>query len=121
VPRRLLVLLALLSVLVPGTAEAAPGIVGGGNADQPYPFAVSLHSSTGKLFCAGALLAPTWVVTAAHCAFGKPPSAITVRAGTNEAGEGGEVVQLADIVVNPACNTESPAGDIALLRLATPV
>ncbi|MEQ0560308.1 serine protease [Amycolatopsis sp. NEAU-NG30] len=120
-PRRLLVLLALLSVLVPGTATAAPGIVGGGNADQPYPFAVSLHSSTGKLFCAGALLAPTWVVTAAHCAFGKPPSAITVRAGTNEAGEGGEVVQLADIVVNPAFNTESPAGDIALLRLATPV
>jgi secreted trypsin-like serine protease len=106
--------------LVPATASAEPGIVGGGNADQPYPFAVSLHTSTGKLFCAGALIAPTWVVTAAHCAFDKSPAGISVRAGTSEVGQGGEVAQVADIVVNPAFNTQSPAGDIALLRLATP-
>ncbi|WP_370968556.1 trypsin-like serine protease [Amycolatopsis sp. cg9] len=120
-PRRLLVLLVLVFALVPATASADPAIVGGGDADQPYPFAVSLHSSTGKLFCAGALIAPTWVVTAAHCAFDKSPSAVSVRAGTNDSGEGGEVAKLAAIVVNPAFDTQSPAGDIALLRLATPV
>ena len=87
--RRLLVLLTVLSfVLVPGTAAADSDIVGGGNAAEPYPFAVSLHSSTGKLFCAGALIAPTWVVTAAHCAFDKAPSAVSVRAGTNDVGPG---------------------------------
>ncbi|MGW4519911.1 S1 family peptidase [Amycolatopsis sp. NPDC004378] len=118
--RRLLALLVLALVLVPGTAAAGPGIVGGGDADQPYPFAVSLHSSTGKLFCAGALIAPTWVVTAAHCAFDKTPSAVSVRAGTNDSGQGGEVAKVADIIVNPAFNTQSPAGDIALLRLAVP-
>ncbi|GAB3133887.1 serine protease [Amycolatopsis stemonae] len=118
--RRLLALLVLALVLVPGTAAAGPGIVGGGDADQPYPFAVSLHSSTGKLFCAGALIAPTWVVTAAHCAFDKTPSAVSVRAGTNDSGQGGEVAKVADIIVNPAFNTQSPAGDIALLRLAAP-
>lgn len=120
-PRRLLALLVLMFALVPATASAEPGIVGGSNADQPYPFAVSLHSSTGKLFCAGALIAPAWVVTAAHCAFDKSPAGISVRAGTAEVGQGGEVAQVADVVVNPAFNTQSPAGDIALLRLATPV
>lgn len=118
--RRLLALLVLMFALVPATASAEPGIVGGGNADQPYPFAVSLHSSTGKLFCAGALIAPAWVVTAAHCAFDKTPAGISVRSGTNEVSQGGEVGQVAGIVVNPAFNTQSPAGDIALLRLATP-
>jgi secreted trypsin-like serine protease len=120
VPRRLLALLVLVFALVPATASAEPVIVGGADADQPYPFAVSLHSSTGKLFCAGALIAPAWVVTAAHCAFDKTPAGISVRAGTTDVGQGGEVAQVADIVVNPAFNTQSPAGDIALLRLATP-
>ena len=113
-------LIACLFALVPATASAEPGIVGGADADQPYPFAVSLHSATGKLFCAGALIAPTWVVTAAHCAFDKTPSAISVRAGTNDVGQGGEVAQVAEIVVNPAFNTQTPAGDIALLRLTAP-
>ncbi len=119
--RRLLALLTVLAfVLVPGTAAAEPGIVGGGGADQPYPFAVSLHSTSGKLFCAGALIAPTWVVTAAHCVFDKAPAAVTPRVGSNDSGQGGEVAQTAEVIVNPAFDTQNPAGDIALLRLATP-
>jgi secreted trypsin-like serine protease len=122
VTRRLLALLSVLTfVLVPGTAVAEPGIVGGGAADQPYPFAVSLHSSSGKLFCAGALIAPAWVVTAAHCVFDKTPAAVSARVGTNDSGQGGEVARAGEIIVNPAFNTQSPAGDIALLRLAAPV
>ena len=120
--RRLMALLTvLMSVLVPGTAAAEPAIIGGTDADQPYPFAVSMHTSTGKLFCAGALIAPTWVVTAAHCVFGKVPSAISLRAGTNDVGQGGEVAQPAEVIVNPAFNQTTPAGDIALLRLPSPL
>jgi secreted trypsin-like serine protease len=122
VTRRLLALLTVLAfILVPGTASAEPGIVGGAVADQPYPFVVSLHSTSGKLFCAGALIAPAWVVTAAHCVFDKAPPAVSLRVGSNDSGQGGEVTQPAEIIVNPAFNTQSPAGDIALLRLATPV
>jgi secreted trypsin-like serine protease len=122
VTRRLPALLtALAAVLVPGTAAAAPGIVGGTAADQPYPFAVSLHATSGKLFCTGALIAPTWVVTAAHCVFDRAPAAVSLRAGSNDSEQGGEVAQPAEVVVNPAFDTRHPAGDVALLRLAAPL
>ncbi|MET9001359.1 serine protease [Amycolatopsis sp. NPDC004169] len=120
--RRLTAVLALiLAALVPGTAVAAPAIVGGVAADQPYPFTVSLHTASGKFYCAGALIAPTWVVTAAHCAYGKAPADISLRAGSNDSSQGGEATPPAEIIVNPAFNTQSPAGDIALLRLPKPV
>ena len=119
--KRLLALLAVVFASLTGTAVAQPSIVGGADADQPYPFAVSLHSSSGKLFCAGALITPSWVVTAAHCVFAKKPAEVIARAGTNDSGQGGEIAQLAEIVVNPVFDPNVPAADIALIRLATPL
>ena len=116
-----LFVIALASLTLCGNAAAEPDIVGGTDADQPYPFAVSLHSQSGRLFCAGALVTPTWVVTAAHCVFDKTPAAVTARVGTNDVGQGGEVEQAAEILVNPAFDPDVPAGDIALVRLAEPV
>ncbi|GAA4546445.1 serine protease [Amycolatopsis samaneae] len=125
-PRPLVLLLALAGALalVTGTASAANDIVGGKDADQPYPFTVSLHTAGGKLFCAGALIAPTWLVTAAHCVDGKKPEVVTARVGSNDSGQGGEPAQPAEFVVNPAFNPdkpEVPGGDIALVRLVNPV
>jgi secreted trypsin-like serine protease len=121
VPKRLLALVVLALASLTGTAVAAPSIVGGTNADQPYPFAVSLHGPSGRLFCAGALVAPAWVVTAAHCVFDKKPNSVSARVGTNDVAQGGEVAQAAEIVVNPAFTPDPPAGDLALIRLAAPV
>ncbi|MCU1684296.1 MAG: trypsin-like serine protease [Amycolatopsis sp.] len=116
----------LLVCLVVGTqpsAVAQPRIVGGTAADQPYPFMVSLHSTSGKLFCAGSLVAPDWVVTAGHCVQGKNPNTLTARINSNDNTQGGEEASVAQLVVNPAFDPTAalPGGDIGLIRLAAPV
>ncbi|MEC3981358.1 serine protease, partial [Amycolatopsis sp. H20-H5] len=102
-------------------ASAGPAIIGGHDADQPYPFTVSLHTASGKLFCAGSLIAPTWVVTAGHCVQGKSAAVLSVRVGSNDSTAGGETAQPAELLVNPGFTTSGAGGDIALVRLASPV
>ncbi|QRP47210.1 trypsin-like serine protease [Amycolatopsis sp. FDAARGOS 1241] len=122
-PKRSLALLLTIfatAALATGIATAGPVIVGGTDADEPYPFAVSLHTASGALFCAGALISPTWVVTAAHCVSGKDPATLAFRLGTNDSDSGGETAQPKEIVLNPHFNSSTQTGDIALVRLPAP-
>ncbi|MCX5375408.1 trypsin-like serine protease [Streptomyces sp. NBC_00091] len=116
---------------------AADSVVIGGKpvqvADSPWVVALASRDRFGGIrdgqFCGGVVVAPTTVVTAAHClgrqVLGGPVESVTdlrVITGRTElrAPEGREIAVRA-ARVNPAYDPGSNAGDLAVLELAEAV
>ncbi|MFE4056824.1 S1 family peptidase [Streptomyces sp. NPDC059096] len=124
---------ALLPLFAPASATADSVIIGGKPVraeDSPWVVALSSRDRFGGTragqFCGGVVVAPTKVLTAAHCmgrdVLGAAPESVgdlRVIAGRERLrGKGGHEVPVRSVLVDPAYDPGTNAADLAVLTLS---
>jgi len=101
------------------SSEVNISIINGAPASEcEWIWQVSLEDSGGH-FCGGMLVAPDWVLTAAHCSGRR--NAKNIRAGHYEVEDGGQVVRVDKFIPHPSYDSSTDEYDIALIRLKSPM
>ena len=102
--------------------DAGVRVVGGARATtEEHPWAVFLTDGAGFQFCGGTLVAPTKVLTAAHCMATTTPKQVMVVAGRDDKqSTAGDTSAVTSAWVSPEFEGVGKGADLAVLTLATP-
>ncbi len=119
---------ALCALGIPAAAAEvpiSPRIIGGAPSVPGPPWAAALvqrgEDAFDAQFCAGTIIAPQAVVTAAHCVEGAPVNAIDVVTGRRRLSSAdGQRIPVSSIRVHPAYNDRTGRNDVAVLLLSQP-
>lgn len=109
------------------SAQDAPDIIGGReSAPGAWPWQAAIvfsryeNAYVGQ-YCGGSLIAPDWVMTAAHCVDFDPPVSLDVVLGRNKLSvDEGERISVTRVIIHPGWSGSIRGSDVALLRLKEP-
>ncbi|XP_068103319.1 serine protease 33-like [Hyperolius riggenbachi] len=117
-----LIPLALSSMC--GSPVVSSRIVGGTDAvDGAWPWQIVLYYN-GRFLCGGSLIAPQWIMSAAHCFQGRSTAYYRVYLGLYQldvASPHTVTRTLIHSIVNSQYTSTGEVGDIALAQLSSPV
>jgi trypsin len=113
----------MLMVGASPSQAVAPRIVGGSPIDitaAPWQVLLRINNATQ---CGGAIIADTWILTAAHCMSGVGPAQVEAFVGVTDQNRltREQQVQVSQVIVNPGWNSSTYASDLALIGLASPL